>query len=105
MLLGGPVQFKNETIIINKETWIFLRNYERTIDGYPELTERQIERVWNGMSIKNRGANPKTHPIADNEIRVDRDSFELKWDAIRSLITDNGFTYREDGFVAEGVYI
>lgn len=104
MLLGEMREFKNETIIVNKETWIFLRNYERTTQGFAELTERQIERIWS-MVYRNGGADPKTHPIAEDEVRIDKDTFGIRWSTIRSLITDNGFTYREDGFVVEGIYI
>lgn len=95
-------EFKHDTIIVNKETWIFIYNYERTREGFPELTERQIERIWN-MAYRNGGANSKTHPIAEDEIRIDRDTFSIRWDSIREFITDNGFEYREDGCVVVGI--
>lgn len=98
-------QFKHETIIINKETWKFLHNYHRTSQGFSELKDESLERIWGKHQWRNKGANSKTHPITEDEIRIDKDSFSIPWKTIKSLIVDNGFDYREDGFIAEGIHI
>ncbi len=98
--------FKHETIIINKETWKFMRNLERRRGGFKLLNEEQLEKLWLKLKdFRNQGANPKTHPIDKNEIRVDKDSFNMKWDYVKQIIIDNGFEYRQDGFVVEGMYM
>lgn len=98
-------KFESNTIIINKETWKFLRNYDRTSQGFSELSEESLERIWGKILFRNGGANSKIHPIADEEIRINRDTFTVPWSAIGEFIADNGFTYREDGFVEVGINI
>ena len=97
-------KFAHETIIITKEAWKFMWNFERAADGYKPCTDAQLENIWN-RCFRNKGANPATHPIADNEIRVDRDSFNMRFDGVKSTLDANGFGWRVDGFIAEGVYI
>ena len=98
--------FAHETIIINKEAWKFMWNFERQKGGFKPLTEEQLDKLWQRIQdFRNKGANPKTHPIKSNEIRIDKDSFDFKWDNVKQIIIDNGFEYRKDGFVAEGTHI
>lgn len=98
--------FAHETIIIGKEAWKFMWNFERKKGGFKPLNEEQLERLWLRIQdFRNRGANPKTHPIKKGEIRIDKDSFNIKWDVVKQTIVDNGFEYRQDGFVAEGTYL
>ena len=96
--------FKDETIIISKEAWLFLQKYNRTSRGYPEHSAKWLERLWND-GFRNAGANPKTHPINDNEIRIYRDCFGISWDKIKTVLIDNGFSYRDDGYIIEGISI
>lgn len=99
-------ELKHETIIVSKETYFFLRNHTRKIGGYSELSDESLERLWNRMeSARNIGANSQTHPIDKNEVRIDRDSFGLPLNTMKTLINDNGFTYREDGYIVESIYI
>ena len=98
-------KFSNDTIIVNKETWKFLKNYNRTSQGFSEMSDESLERFWNRLQWRNGGANSKTHPIAEDEIRIDRDTFSIRWDTIREFITDNGFAYREDGYIVVGINI
>lgn len=97
--------FKHETLIISKEAWFFLNHYDRTSRGYRDCTNEWLERVWSSQLIRNNGANPETHPIADDEIRIDREYFHISWDKIKTVLTDNGFTYRDDGFIVNGFNI
>jgi hypothetical protein len=97
-------KFAHETIILTKEVWILAKNFDRTQRGYKPLSETFIERVWT-QSFRNGGANPATHPIADNEIRVDRDSFSLDLEQIKAMIFNAGYTWREDGHIEEGFYM
>ena len=99
-------QFKRETIIIDKEAWRFLWNFERQQGGFKLLDEEQLDKIWQRIGdFRNRGANPAKHPIGDGEIRIDKDSFNMKWDAVKQILSDNGFKYRKDGFIAEGAYL
>ena len=98
-------KFKHETIIVERSGWEFLRNKERVDRGYTPLTQEHLDKVWNRCCFKNGGANPQTHPIADNEIRIDRDSFSIKWEAIKSLLESNGFKHRQDGYEVEGMHL
>lgn len=95
---------KLETIIINKEAWKFLRNKNRTMQGFTALNDEQLEKSWSKIRMKNLGANPKTHPIEDNEIRISRDCVSIRFETIKSMLNDKGFGYREDGFIQEAIY-
>lgn len=96
--------FKHETIILTKEVWVMAKNFDRTQRGYKPLSESFVERIWN-QCFRNGGANPATHPIAENEIRVDRDTFYLDLEQIKAMIYNAGFSWREDGFIQEGIYV
>ena len=97
-------EFRNETIILTKEAWVLARNFDRTQRGYKPMSNTFIERVWT-QGFRNGGANPTTHPISDNEIRVDRDTFCLDLEHIKAMLQNAGYTWREDGFVATGIYL
>jgi hypothetical protein len=98
--------FAHETIIISKTAWKFLWNFERQKGGCKPLTKEQFDRLWQRVQdFRNKGANPATHPIKKNEIRIDKDSFNMKWDETKRILIDNGFKYREDNFVAKGMYM
>lgn len=97
-------EVKLETIIINKEAWKFLRNKNRTTQGFIALTDEQLEKAWNKMRFRNQSASNQTYPINENEVRLTRDSFSLRWDNIKDMLNDEGFGYREDGFVQEAIY-
>ena len=99
-------EFEHETMVITKEAWKFLRNADRVKGGYAKLKDEQLEKVWNGIVFRNCGAWSKTHPIAENEIRVERDSWStLRFAEAKHLLAENGFEYRQDGFVAKGMTI
>ena len=93
-------QFKSETIIISKQAWFFLQNHQRLSRGGKAASESFLERAWNVVN-RNDGANPATHPINENEIRIDKDNFG-KLETVKSVLTEKGFGYRQDGFVVEG---
>ena len=98
--------FNHETIIIGKTAWKFMRNMERKKNGFKLLTNEQLDKLWLKIQdFRNIGANPATHPIKKNEIRIDKDSFNMKWNDVKQVLIDNGFKYREDGFVVEGMYM
>lgn len=96
-------EFRHETIIINKETWKFLWNYERKIGGCSELTDESLEIVWGYYVNRNHGANSKTYLIAEDEVRIHKDTFGIPLNTIKALIIDNGFSYREDEFIVKGL--
>lgn len=98
-------EFRNETIIITKDAWAFMWNYERQAHGFKPCSDEQLNKIWGKMCYRNRGANPATHPIDDNEIRVDRDTFNMRFEKVKSTLAANGFEYRQDGFVASGFYL
>lgn len=98
-------EFAHETIITTKEAWKFMWNFEREADGYKPCSDEQLNRIWDRMCNRNRGANPATHPIRENEIRLDRDSFDMRFESVKSTLVANGFECRTDGFVAEGFYM
>ena len=98
--------FAYETIIINKSAWKFLKNYDRQRGGFKKLSDEQLNNFWNKIDIfKNRGANPATHPIKANEVRIDRDTFNMKLDMVKQVLEENGFKYRQDGFVSHGMNV
>lgn len=97
-------EFKHETMVITKEAWKFLRNADRVKGGYSTLTDEQLEKVWGKIAFRNGGAWSKTHPIAENEIRVENDSWNtMRIEDAKAILTENGFEYRQDGFVQEGI--
>ena len=98
-------QFKHETIIISKEAWEFMKNFEREVHGYRIFNREWLDKLWSRMYCRNGGANPATHPIKEDEVRVDRDSFNIRFENVKSELTAHGFNYRSDGFVAEGFYL
>ena len=96
-------KFKYETIIITKAAWKFMWNYEREKHGFKPCTDEALDRIWVRIAFRNGGANSKTHPISDDEIRVDPDSFNLGFMNVKRTLTENGFTFREDGFAEVGI--
>lgn len=97
-------EVKLETIIISKEAWKFLRNKNRTMQGFTALNDEQLEKSWNRIRLKNLGANTKTYPIEENEIRIDRDCVSIRFELVKSILNNEGFSYREDGFIQEAIY-
>lgn len=106
--------YTHETIIITKEAWKFLRNLNRKIGGFRPVTDEMHEREWQYVTHnnnRNRGANPVSHPIADNEIRIHPGYFgSIAWDDVKEMLADDGFAdggfgYRQDGYVIKGMCI
>ena len=98
--------YVHETIIITKSAWKFLRNHFRLTNGYSKLRDEQLEKIWNSTKrYRNLGANPQTHPISDNEMRIEDGDFLCEFSEIKKLLRYNGFGYREDGFVVSGIDI
>lgn len=94
--------YTSETLILSKKAWHFAKWFDRTQTGRKPLSNYWFEYTWNSC-FRNGGANPATHPIADDEIRVDRNNFSLSLEEIKAGLTDYGFTYRQDGFITEGI--
>ena len=97
-------EVKLETIIISKEAWKFIQNKNRTMQGFTALNDEQLEKSWNRIKMKNLCANSKTYPIKENEIRIDRDCVSIRFEMIKSILNNEGFSYREDGFIQEAIY-
>ena len=94
-------KYTSETIIITKEAWVFIGNWDRTRLGHKPMNDKFIEHMWT-QAFRNGGANQATHPISDNEIRVDCDSFMARLADVKEHLQNNGYTYRQDGFITEG---
>lgn len=97
-------EVKLETIIINKEAWKFLRNKNRTMQGFTALTDEILKKEWSKLRWRNDGASYETYPIKENEVRIEKDTFSIRWDNIKDMLKDNGFDYRTDGFVLNAIY-
>ena len=95
----------SETIIVNQTAWKFLKNWDRTRRDYTALSDEALDKSWNRDEFKNGGASRKTHPIADNEIRIDGGSFAARLEVVKAILIENGFEFRQDGFVEEGIYL
>ena len=98
-------EYRNETLIITGDAWKFLRRYSAVSRGFKNPTDEQLDKWWDKYDFRNGGASRKTNPISDNEVRISRDSFAIKWDSIKKLLEENGFSYRDDGFCEEGCYL
>jgi hypothetical protein len=96
-------EYKVETIVVERDGWEFLKNKSRTDKGFSPLTKEQLDRSWERDDFKNGGG--KKYPIADNEIRISYSSFNIRWDTIKDLLTENGFKWRQDGFCFEEISI
>lgn len=100
-------QYKYSTVIIPKEGWKYL--LQRAFSqggGGRTLPEESIERAWNrAQNNRNGGASPIKNPIAENEIRVDIDTFGLSAELIKKLLDEQGIAWRDDGYIAEGIYV
>lgn len=99
-------QYKYSTVIIPKEGWKYL--LQRAFSqggGGRTLPEESIERAWKRIASKNGGASPTKNPIAEDEIRVDMDTFGLNTELIKKLLDEQGISWREDGFITEGIYV
>lgn len=97
-------EFKHETLIISKKAWKFLQDYERESKGYKKISPEWLEKCWQ-RALRNEGANPQTHPISSDEIRIYKDCFSYDWNEVKNLLNEKGYGYRQDGFVIEGFYI
>lgn len=98
-------EFKNETIIITKEGFFFLKNASRRKAGCQELSLEKLEQWWARMRYRNGGASNIKHPINDNEVRVSKDSFNFRLDEVKAMLHAEGLTFRQDGFIEEGCYM
>ena len=98
-------EFKHETIIITKEAFFYLKAENRKKAQCSPLSEEQLEKAWERIRYKNRGASMEKHPITDNELRISPDCFNFRFDQIKEMLTANGFTFRQDGFIEEGCYM
>lgn len=98
-------KFEHETIIITKNAWKFMRNFERELHGFNPISNEQLDKIWGKITLRNGGANPKDFPIAENEIRVDKDTFNCKWENVKVTLSESGFDYRKDGFTETGTYL
>lgn len=94
-----------ETLIITKDAWIFLRQKQRQKYNCKQLTDEQIAKDFDRLRFRNHGANSKTHPIADNEVRITRDSFCFSLEDIKTLLDIMNFEVRNDGFVVNCLYV
>ena len=90
-------EHKLETLIVTKEAFKWLQNEDRKVGGCRLLTDEWFEKQWSKRVFRNGGANPKTHPISDDEIRIDRWSTRFSIERIKKMLTENGFEYRQDG--------
>ena len=68
-------EFKHETVIITKDAWKFLQDYDRESRGYQKVNPEWLERCWQ-RAFRNEGANPQTHPIAAEEIAYTKIAFQ-----------------------------
>ena len=98
-------EFKNETIIITKEAFFFLKNEDRRKAGCSIFNDEQLEKWWARMRYRNGGASNEKHPISDNEVRISKDSFNFRFEQVKEMLKANGFTFRQDGFIEEGFYM
>lgn len=95
--------YTHETIIITKEAWKFLRILNRKIGNFRPVTDEMHERTWLNLN-RNYCANPASHPIEDNEVRIYPGYFDkIAWGEVKSMLIDGGFGYRDDGFRAKGM--
>lgn len=92
-----------ETIIISKEAWKFLRQEDRKKANCRLLTDEELEKCWKRI-WRNSGASNETYPIGEDEVRIERDTFNQRWDRVKEILKENGFEYRTDGFVVEAIY-
>lgn len=106
MIIGTPREAKLETLIITKEGWKHLYQYNRKRKGCSLIPEDKLETSWNRNSrYNNGGASKKTHPIADNEYRMTVDTFGISCDKAKVILKDAGLSYRQDGFIEECIYL
>lgn len=98
-------EFESETIVVKKDAWMFLWNYERILKGYKEVTEEQLNRIWNKIPFLNGDASKDKFPILENEIRIDKNNFGFEMEKIKDVLTQNGFDFREDGYKARYSYL
>lgn len=106
MLIGTPREAKLETLVITKEGWKHLYQFNRKRKGCKPLTEEQLEGSWKrGLRFHNGGASSKTHPIAEDEVRITVDTFGIRCDNAKEILKEAGFTFRTDGFIEECIYL
>ena len=98
-------EFKNPTLIIEKDAFLFLVNQNRLAVGCTALPPDKLEQRWTRMRHRNGGASQEKHPITENEVRISKDSFNFSLEVIKSVLPAKGFTFREDGFIEEGCYM
>ena len=98
-------EFKNETIVITKEAFFFLKNENRKKSNCTLFNQEQLEQWWSRMKYRNGGASKEKHPIGENEVRISKDSFNFRLEQVKEMLMANGFTFRQDGFIEEGCYM
>lgn len=94
--------FKNETIIVNKQGYFFLKNYNRQRKGFSLLDNEKLENSFKKIQYRNLGAG-QNYPLEQNEIRIEKYTFSMSIEEAKKLLEENGHTYRQDGFSATGI--
>lgn len=98
------------TLIITKEGWKALRlftgkrNCERYGKKYKQPTDELLEREFARMMFRNLGAS-NDYPIADDEYRYSESGWGYSIEYIKKFLDERGFTYREDGYIAEFINV
>ena len=98
------MKVKLETLVIKKDAYFFLKNWNRQTQGFSPLDNEQLEKFWTRLRYRNQGASNKEHPIAENEIRITKDTFGVRIEYVKAVLNKNGHTYRQDNFIQECIY-
>lgn len=89
-------EFIHDTILIDKESYFYLRNNFRVAKGFKPLSIEALERIWKRLTYGNDDTE---------HYRIDIDTFGYRLETIKILLIDNGYDFIDDGIKNHGFYL
>lgn len=88
--------FKHDSLLVNKESYCYIKQYNRKRRGYGPLSEESLDRLWKRIHCKEQN---------ETLARIDKDTFSISMEQVKELLTSAGLTYIDDGKKVEGFYL
>ena len=83
-----------ETILVDKQSYLYLKNYRLITRGFAPLSSESSERCWKKASYKNCDNGIKNY---NSYVRIDKFTFSISVPYMKELLTSECLNYIEDG--------
>ena len=93
ILRGTPQKYAIDTLLVGKDSYLFLQNNLRVERGGKPLDEELKIKLWNRAYKEGE------------EVRITKDSFGKSISEYKRLLDAEKLSYRDDGKKEEGLYL